>query len=65
MPYHGQRLRGTSLLRQLDDWVRRGIAEPSFAEAVGAVVRTPEWLDLSDHWFGLLGAGAQMGPFRS
>ena len=63
VPYHGQLLRGESLLKQLDDWVQRGITEPSFADAVGAVVRNPDWLDLSDRSFALLGAGAQMGPF--
>ncbi|HEY5856995.1 MAG TPA: hypothetical protein VIW24_23875 [Aldersonia sp.] len=63
IPYRGQRLRGSALLRQLDDWVARGITEPSFAEALGAVVRNPDWLDLSDRTFGLFGAGSQMGPF--
>jgi hypothetical protein len=63
VPYRGENLRGLALLRQLDDWVRRGIVEPTFAEAVGAVVRHPEWLDLRDRTFALVGAGAQMGPF--
>ena len=63
VPYRGDNLRGLALLRQLDDWVRRGIVEPSFADAVGAVVRHPEWLDLRGHTVALAGAGAQMGPF--
>jgi len=63
VPYRGENLRGLMLLRQLDDWVRRGIVEPTFAEAVGGVVRNPEWLDLRGHTFALAGAGAQMGPF--
>ena len=63
VPYRGEKLRGLALLRQLDDWVRRGIVEPSFADAVGAVVRHPDWLDLRGRTFALAGAGAQMGPF--
>ncbi len=62
--YKGKRLAGDDLLRQLDDWVRRGITEPSFAEAVGAVVRNPEWLDLRDRTFGVIGAASQMGPYE-
>jgi hypothetical protein len=63
VPYEGEVLQGAALLRQLDDWVARGISEPSFADAVGEVVRHPEWLDLSDRTFALVGAGAAMGPF--
>jgi hypothetical protein len=64
VPYQGDHLIGDSLLRQLDDWVKRGITEPSFAEVIGAVVRNPDWLDLSDRSFALVGAAAQMGPFK-
>lgn len=63
VPYRGEDLRGNALLRQLDDWVHRGIVEPSFAEAIGLVVRNPQWLDLRDRTFALAGAGSQMGPF--
>ena len=62
--YKGKSLSGDSLLRQLDTWVGRGITEPSFAEAVGAVVRNPEWLDLRDRTFGVIGAASQMGPYK-
>lgn len=62
VPYRGELLTGHRLLRQLDDWVGRGITEPSFREAVGSVVRHPEWLDLSDRTFALVGAGSAMGP---
>ncbi len=64
VPYQDDVLRGAALLRQLDAWVARGIAEPSFAEAVAAVVRNPDWLDLRERTFTLVGAGAQMGPYR-
>lgn len=63
VPYKGKTLRGNALLRQLDEWVSRGITEPSFAEAVGAVVRHPEWLDLRDRTIGMAGAASEMGPF--
>lgn len=64
VPYKGKTLRGNSLLRQLDEWVARGITEPSFAEAVGAVVRHPEWLDLRGRTIGMAGAASEMGPFH-
>ena len=64
VPYQGDVLRGGALLRQLDAWVARGITEPSFAEAVGAVIRNPDWLDLRGRIFALVGAASQMGPYR-
>ena len=64
VPYHGDVLRGAALLRQLDAWVAAGITEPSFAEAVGAVIRNPDWLDLRGRTFALVGAASQMGPYR-
>jgi len=63
VPYRGERLRGVALLRQLDDWVHRGIVEPTLADAVGAVVRHPEWLDLRDRTIAMIGAGSEMGPY--
>ena len=65
LPYRGERLAGDALHRQLDDWVARGIVEPSCAEAVRTVMRNPDWLDLSDRRVVVLGAGAEMGPLRS
>ena len=63
VPYEGALLHGDALLRQLDRWVARGITEPDFADAVGAVVRNPDWVDLRDRTVALVGAGAAMGPF--
>ena len=40
VPYRGENLRGLMLLRQLDDWVRRGIVEPTFAEASSTTWRS-------------------------
>ena len=65
LPLHGERLRGDSLHRQLDDWMRRGILEPSAAEAVRTVMANPDWLDLTDQRLVVLGAGAEMGPLRA
>ena len=62
VPYRGEPLRGDALLRQLDQWVARGITEPSMAEAVGALVRHPQWLDLRGRCFGVVGAASELGP---
>ena len=64
VPYRGEQLTGDALRRQLDAWVAGGTAEPSFAVAVGRVLDEPDWLDLSDRAFALLGAGAEMGPLE-
>lgn len=65
VPYRGARLRGDDLARQLDAWVRSGVIEESCALAVGRVAAHPDWLDLSDHRFVLLGAAAEMGPLEA
>jgi hypothetical protein len=62
IPYRDQQLRGDTLLRQLDDWVGRGIIEPSCAEAIRAVATHPEWLALPGQTVVVLGAGAEVGP---
>ncbi len=62
VPYRGEQLSGDDLLRQLDDWVAAGTVEPSCAQALRRVVATPEWLDLRDRSFALLGAAAELGP---
>ena len=63
VPYRGSLLAGDGLRRQASRWVEAGIAEPSFAEAIGEVIDHPEWLDLSDRHIAVLGAGAELGPF--
>ena len=65
VPYQGSRLEGSALRAQLDDWVTRGVVEPSVATAIGAVIDNPDWLDLADLKLVFLGAGAEMGPLRS
>lgn len=62
VPYRGQRLSSGALMRQLDDWERRGVMEASAVQALRLVSETPDWLDLSDRYFVLLGAASEMGP---
>jgi hypothetical protein len=65
VPYRGGRLVAEDLDRQLDRWLVAGTAEPSFADAVRAVMAHPGWLDLAGVTVVVLGAGAQMGPLVS
>jgi hypothetical protein len=64
LPYRGEHLSGDRLRRQLDDWAGRGTIEASCAAALHRVMDEPDWLDLSDRAFALLGAGAEMGPLE-
>ena len=65
IPYHGERLRGDDLHRQLGDWVKRGVITASCAEAVRTVQDHPEWLALEGDTIAILGAGAEMGPLHA
>src|SRR5215469_1461691 len=62
LPYHGERLRGDALARQLDAWVTAGIIEPTCADAIRSVAAHPEWLCLPGRTVAVLGAGAEIGP---
>lgn len=65
VPYRGERLGGDALLRQLDDWLDRGVVTPSCADAVRTVQANPDWLRLEGNLVVVLGAGAEMGPYRA
>ncbi|MFG1921857.1 hypothetical protein [Cryptosporangium sp. NPDC048952] len=65
VPYRGETLHGVALERQLREWVRRGIVEQGFADAVQTVVEEPARLALPGYEVILLGAGAEMGPIES
>lgn len=65
VPYRGQRLRGDTLLRQLQDWEDRGVLEPSSSIALKQVVDDPGMLDLRDRRFVMLGAASEMGPLEA
>jgi hypothetical protein len=65
LPYHGARLTGAALDDRLDEWTRRGVLEPSAADAVREVAAHPEWLSLPGHTVAVLGAAAEMGPLTA
>lgn len=65
LPYRGRRLAGDDLGRQLDDWVARGVVTQSCADAVRTVQANPDWLRLDGDTVVVLGAGAEMGPYRA
>ena len=62
--YKGKQISGDELKAQVKKWVDYGTIEPSAGEAILMASDHPEWLDLSDRYFVLLGAGSAMGPFE-
>lgn len=65
LPYRGQRLSGRDLVDQLDRWVAAGVITRSASEAVQTVQDNPDWLRLDGDTVVVLGAGAEMGPYRA
>ena len=63
--YKGENLAGDALLRQLEAWVDAQVIEPSARDALSSVIANPDWLDLSDHYFAMLGASSEMGPLSA
>ena len=62
VPYRGDLLRGETLERQLERWEKDDVLEASCRAALSLVIANPDWLDLSDRYFALLGASSEMGP---
>lgn len=62
IPYHGEKLQGEALLKQVQLWQDQGIIEPSHADALRAAQAHPEWFNLSDRTLVLFGAGSEAGP---
>lgn len=62
VPYKNGELSGSELIEQLNKWATTGTIEPSARDAIAMVAKNPGWLDLSDQYFCLLGAGSAMGP---
>ncbi|KAL7522975.1 hypothetical protein ACHAWX_007747 [Stephanocyclus meneghinianus] len=62
--YKGKSISGQELKSQVQKWVEYGTIEPSAGDAIIACVDNPNWIDLSDRYFVLLGAGSAMGPFE-
>lgn len=65
LPYRGERLRGREVVDQLEDWSARGVITPTCVEAVTTVLENPQWLRLEGDVVAVLGAGAEMGPYRA
>jgi len=63
IPYKGKSLKGDSIVKQVQQWAKYGTIEPDTAEAIIKVAQNNDWVDLSDKYFVLLGAGSAMGPF--
>merc|ERR1719223_2072768 len=62
--YKGKQISGDELKAQVKKWVEYGTIEPSAGEAIIMCSENPEWIDLSDKYFVLLGAGSAMGTIR-
>eukprot|EP00571_Detonula_confervacea_P000439 CAMPEP_0172315300 /NCGR_PEP_ID=MMETSP1058-20130122/24776_1 /TAXON_ID=83371 /ORGANISM="Detonula confervacea, Strain CCMP 353" /LENGTH=787 /DNA_ID=CAMNT_0013029355 /DNA_START=44 /DNA_END=2407 /DNA_ORIENTATION=+ len=62
--YQGRKISGNELKEQVKKWVDYGTIEPSAGEAIIKCADNPGWIDLSDKYFVLLGAGSAMGPFE-
>jgi hypothetical protein len=65
VPYRSERLSGAALVGQLDRWVADGVITASCSEAVKTVQDNPQWLRLDGDTVVVLGAGAEMGPYRA
>jgi hypothetical protein len=63
VPYRGIDLGENDLRGQLERWVAAGVIEVSAASGLEEVLDNPDWLDLSDLTFVVLGAGAELGPY--
>lgn len=64
VPYKGEILREDALKAQVRKWVDYGTIEATAGDAIIGCVDNPEWCDLSDRYFVLLGAGSAMGPLH-
>lgn len=64
VPVNGESLSGDRLRVQLERWVCRGVMERSAADALHRCLDNPDWFDLSDRTFALLGAASEAGPLR-
>eukprot|EP00288_Rhodomonas_lens_P018100 CAMPEP_0177706440 /NCGR_PEP_ID=MMETSP0484_2-20121128/9227_1 /TAXON_ID=354590 /ORGANISM="Rhodomonas lens, Strain RHODO" /LENGTH=770 /DNA_ID=CAMNT_0019217903 /DNA_START=71 /DNA_END=2383 /DNA_ORIENTATION=+ len=59
---HGE-LKGLELIAQVDKWVEHGTIEPDCGDAIKKVVQNPQFCDLRNEYFVLLGTTSAMGPF--
>jgi hypothetical protein len=63
VPYRGVDLGEDDLRGQLERWVAAGVIEVSAASGLEEALDNPDWLDLSDLTFVVMGAGAELGPY--
>ena len=64
VPYKNKILKGEELKAQVKKWVEYGTIEPSAGDAIMNCVDNPQWCELKDRYFVLLGAGSAMGPLH-
>jgi hypothetical protein len=65
VPYKQGVLEGDALRKQLKKWEAYGTIEESAAAAISEVSKKgPEWCDLSNRYFVILGALSAMGPYQ-
>jgi hypothetical protein len=57
-----EKLEGERLKQQLKHWAERGTIEPDTATSLTWAIDNEAKIDLSSHWFVLLGANSAMGP---
>lgn len=62
IPYQGQFLTGQALLSQIAVWEKKGIIDPTNANALRTLNAHPEWFDLSNRTVVLFGAASEAGP---
>jgi len=62
--YKGKQVSGDELKAQVKKWVDYGTIEPSAGEAIIKCSENPHYIDMSNKYFVLLGAGSAMGPFE-
>jgi len=62
VPYKDRDLKGEAVRDQVRKWVTYGTIEPEAGQAIIDVIKNKDWIDLSDQYFVLLGAGSAMGP---
>jgi len=63
LPYHGKTLRGKEIVELANEWAAKGVLEPDAAQSIIGMATNPDWSNLQDKVFVLMGAGAAMGPF--
>ena len=64
VPYEGRDYRGNDLMKLLRAQADKGTMDETLCAAISRLQANPEWLDLSDKYFVLIGATSEMGPLQ-